>query len=145
MKICFVFHDPELCFFKYRTIWGRTRQIAIFLRGYKCVFALDRGKKVLKEKIVQLYEGFFRGEQLTLGNANFWQEFFLIKPKMAALEAEIGALQVIFLSAFDQRCGIRSDPELLRPERSRSDTLGVQKCPVNIVFKSPLSGCLRNV
>jgi hypothetical protein len=66
------------------------------MRGYKCVLALVRGKKVLKEKIVQLYEGFFRGEQLTLGNANFWQEFFLIKPKMAALEAEIGALQVIF-------------------------------------------------
>ncbi len=60
------------------------------------MLALVRGKKVLKEKIVQLYEGFFRGEQLTLGNANFWQEFFLIKPKMAALEAEIGALQVIF-------------------------------------------------
>jgi hypothetical protein len=55
---------------------------------------LYRGKKVLKEKVVQLYEGFFRGEQVTLGNANFWEEFFLIKPKIAALETEIGGLQV---------------------------------------------------
>ena len=49
---------------------------------------------MLKEKVVQLYEGFFRGEQVAVGNTNFWEEFFLIKPKMAALEAEIGSLQV---------------------------------------------------
>ncbi len=98
------------------------------------MLALVRGKKVLKEKIVQLYEGFFRGEQLTLGNANFWQEFFLIKPKMAALEAEIGALQVIFLSGYEQCCGIRSDPELLRSDRSKSDTLVMQKFPDNITY-----------
>ena len=49
---------------------------------------------MLKEKVVQLYEGFFRGDQVAVGNANFWEEFFLIKPKMAALEAEIGSLQV---------------------------------------------------
>jgi len=56
------------------------------------------GRKVLKEKITQLYEGFFRGECVTLGNANFWEEFFLLKPKMAALEAEIGSLQADQLS-----------------------------------------------
>ena len=30
-----------------------------------------------------------------LGNINFWEEFFLLKPKMGALESEIGALQVL--------------------------------------------------
>jgi hypothetical protein len=62
-----------------------------------CSVFFVRGKKVLKEKVVQLYEGFFRGEQVAAGNANFWEEFFLIKPKMAALEAEIGSLQVQFI------------------------------------------------
>ncbi|XP_023345372.1 UPF0668 protein C10orf76 homolog [Eurytemora carolleeae] len=61
------------------------------------------GKKVLKEKIVQLYEGFFRGESVTLGNINFWEEFFLLKPKMGALESEIGALQA------DQLSGVREN------------------------------------
>ena len=35
----------------------------------------------------------FRGECMTLGNINFWEEFFLLKPKMATLESEIGNLQ----------------------------------------------------
>lgn len=61
------------------------------------------GKKVLKEKVVQLYEGFFRGDQVAVSNANFWEEFFLLKPKMAALEAEIGSLQA------DQLAGVREN------------------------------------
>nr|ALS04509.1 UPF0668 protein C10orf76-like protein [Acartia pacifica] len=61
------------------------------------------GRKVLKEKIVQLYEGIFRGECMTLGNINFWEEFFLLKPKMAALESEIGNL------AADQLSGVREN------------------------------------
>jgi len=47
---------------------------------------------------VQLYEGIFRGECMTLGNINFWEEFFLLKPKMGALESEIGNLQADQLS-----------------------------------------------
>ena len=47
------------------------------------------GKRALKEKIVQLYESLFRGEQLATGNINFWEEFFLLKPKMAILEVKI--------------------------------------------------------
>ncbi|CAH0391758.1 unnamed protein product [Bemisia tabaci] len=46
-------------------------------------------KRLLKEKIVQIYESFFRGEDLTRHNPNFWSEFFLLKPKVALLEAEI--------------------------------------------------------
>lgn len=44
------------------------------------------GKKALKEKIVEVYEGLFRGEQIAVGNSNYWEEFFLLKPKMAVLE-----------------------------------------------------------
>lgn len=46
-------------------------------------------KRPLKEKIVQIYESFFKGEDLTKNNASFWDEFFLLKPKVMQLEAEI--------------------------------------------------------
>uniref|UniRef100_A0A146L9F2 UPF0668 protein C10orf76 n=4 Tax=Lygus hesperus TaxID=30085 RepID=A0A146L9F2_LYGHE len=46
-------------------------------------------KRVLKEKIVQIYESFFRGEDLASQNPNFWDELFLLKPKVSHLESEI--------------------------------------------------------
>ena len=61
------------------------------------------GKKILKEKIVEIYESLFRGDQISIGNSNFWEEFFLLKPKMAALEGEIGKLQA------DQLAGMREN------------------------------------
>ena len=42
-----------------------------------------------------MIEFVYRGESVAVGNQNFWEEFFLMKPKMAALEGEIGALQVL--------------------------------------------------
>jgi len=65
------------------------------------------GKKVLKEKIVEIYESLFRGDQIAIGNVNFWDEFFLLKPKMAALEGEIGKLQA------DQLAGMRDNLNIL--------------------------------
>lgn len=59
------------------------------------------GKKALKEKIVEIYEALFRGDQI--GNCNYWEEFFLLKPKMAVLEAEVGRLQA------DQLAGMRDN------------------------------------
>jgi len=61
------------------------------------------GKRALKEKIVEVYESLFRGEQIALGNSNYWEEFFLLKPKMAILEGEIGRLQA------DQLAGMRDN------------------------------------
>ena len=58
---------------------------------------------MFKEKIVEIYESLFRGEQVSIGNVNFWEEFFLLKPKMAALEGEIGKLQA------DQLAGMRDN------------------------------------
>ncbi|KAG8230648.1 hypothetical protein J437_LFUL010665, partial [Ladona fulva] len=49
-------------------------------------------KRQLKEKIVQIYESFFRGDDPSLGNPNFWDEFFLLKPKVPHLEGEIQKL-----------------------------------------------------
>lgn len=49
-------------------------------------------KRQLKEKVVQIYESFFRGEDLTLNNPIFWDELFLLKPKVVQLEAEIQKL-----------------------------------------------------
>lgn len=49
-------------------------------------------KRHLKGKVVQIYESFFRGEDLTSDNPTFWDEFFLLKPKIPQLEAEIQKL-----------------------------------------------------
>ncbi|XP_014256484.1 UPF0668 protein C10orf76 homolog [Cimex lectularius] len=46
-------------------------------------------KRQLKEKIVQIYESFFKGEDLARMNPNFWEELFLLKPKVTQLETEI--------------------------------------------------------
>ncbi|XP_078588857.1 armadillo-like helical domain-containing protein 3 isoform X1 [Branchiostoma floridae x Branchiostoma japonicum] len=43
-------------------------------------------KKPLKEKVVQIYESFFKGEDPSLGNPNFWDEFFLMKANVAYIE-----------------------------------------------------------
>lgn len=51
-------------------------------------------KRHLKEKVVQIYESFFKGEDLSTDNATFWDEFFLLKPKIPQLEAEIQKLSV---------------------------------------------------
>ncbi|CAG0914518.1 unnamed protein product [Notodromas monacha] len=47
-------------------------------------------RKSFKEKIVQYYEALFRGEDPSIGNASFWDEFFLLKPKISFFESEIG-------------------------------------------------------
>ncbi|XP_041979740.1 armadillo-like helical domain-containing protein 3 [Aricia agestis] len=49
-------------------------------------------KRHLKEKVVQIYESFFKGEDLTSSNPTFWDEFFLLKPKIPQLEAEMQKL-----------------------------------------------------
>jgi len=49
-------------------------------------------KKQFKEKIVQIYEAFFRGEDISAGNPNIWDEFFLLKPKVGVIEAELTKL-----------------------------------------------------
>jgi len=51
-------------------------------------------------------QNIFRGESVTLGNINFWEEFFLLKPKMGALESEIGALQVLISIVFRYVLGL---------------------------------------
>lgn len=46
-------------------------------------------KRQLKEKVVQIYESFFRGEDLSKNNPSFWDEFFLLKPNITTIENEI--------------------------------------------------------
>ncbi len=50
------------------------------------------GKGAFKEKIVQMYDVLLRGEDPRRSSAfgdTFWAEFFLVRPKMAVLEAEL--------------------------------------------------------
>ena len=52
------------------------------------------GHGVFKEKVVQMYEVLLRGEDPTVTGfgANFWSDFFLLKPKTGHLEAETSKL-----------------------------------------------------
>ncbi|XP_026680153.1 armadillo-like helical domain-containing protein 3 [Diaphorina citri] len=49
-------------------------------------------RRQLKEKVVQIYESFFQGEDLSINNPNFWDEFFLLKPKVVNFESEVDRL-----------------------------------------------------
>lgn len=46
-------------------------------------------KRLLKEKVVQIYESLFKGEDLWKNKETFWDEFFLLKPKVNQLECEV--------------------------------------------------------
>ncbi|XP_037943088.1 armadillo-like helical domain-containing protein 3 [Teleopsis dalmanni] len=45
-----------------------------------------------KEKVVYIYELFFRGEDPTIDSPEFWNEFFLLQPNVESLEAEVSKL-----------------------------------------------------
>ncbi|XP_076069430.1 armadillo-like helical domain-containing protein 3 isoform X1 [Oratosquilla oratoria] len=46
-------------------------------------------RRHLKEKVVQMYEDLFHGSDPVASNPRFWEDLFLLKPKMSALEGEI--------------------------------------------------------
>ncbi|KAL3277838.1 hypothetical protein HHI36_013178 [Cryptolaemus montrouzieri] len=46
-------------------------------------------RRQLKEKVVQIYESLFKGEELYKDNTFFWDELFLLKPKLVFMETEI--------------------------------------------------------
>lgn len=49
-------------------------------------------KKPLKEKVVQIYESFFKNEDPSKENPNFWDEFFLLRANVNYLENEFEKL-----------------------------------------------------
>lgn len=49
-------------------------------------------KVPLKEKIVQIYEALFRGENPALGNSNFWDELFLLRVNPTCFQNEFDQL-----------------------------------------------------
>ncbi|XP_057332001.1 armadillo-like helical domain-containing protein 3 [Microplitis mediator] len=46
-------------------------------------------KRQHKGKLIPIYESLFKGEDLTSGHPNFWNEVFLIKPIVTHIESEI--------------------------------------------------------
>lgn len=65
------------------------------------------GSKRPKEKIVYIYEIFFRGEDPSQNNAEFWNEFFLLQPNIDCLEAEFSKL------TSEQLIGIKENINLI--------------------------------
>ncbi|XP_023022641.2 armadillo-like helical domain-containing protein 3 isoform X1 [Leptinotarsa decemlineata] len=49
-------------------------------------------KRQFKEKVVQIYECLLKGEDVSHQNVLFWDEFFLLKPKVITIENEIQKL-----------------------------------------------------
>ncbi|GFR11429.1 armadillo-like helical domain-containing protein 3 [Trichonephila clavata] len=49
---------------------------------------IEGPKRPLKEKIVQIYEAFLQGDDPSLDNVNFWDEFFLLRPNLSFLESQ---------------------------------------------------------
>lgn len=64
-----------------------------------------------KEKVVYIYELFFRGEDPTTNSPEFWNEFFLLQANVESLEQEV----------------LKLSPELFALVRQNLQTL-VQKC-----------------
>ncbi|CAG8467056.1 7036_t:CDS:10 [Scutellospora calospora] len=71
---------------------------------------------VLKEKFVEIYENFFKGNDPSIGNPHFWSELFLLKvnstyltkciseitqDKLLAIKACIGNINKIFLKSIE--------------------------------------------
>ncbi|XP_033632908.1 armadillo-like helical domain-containing protein 3 [Asterias rubens] len=49
-------------------------------------------KMALKEKILDIYDAFFKDQDPSRGNANFWDELFLLKANVKYIESELGAM-----------------------------------------------------
>lgn len=49
----------------------------------------SQSKMELKEKILHIYDTFFQGNDPTRDNANFWEEFFLLKANVNYIEKEL--------------------------------------------------------
>eukprot|EP00057_Strongylocentrotus_purpuratus_P031226 XP_783968.3 PREDICTED: UPF0668 protein C10orf76 isoform X2 [Strongylocentrotus purpuratus] len=52
----------------------------------------SQSKIELKEKILHIYDIFFQGQDPTRDNANFWEEFFLLKANVSYIEKELDKL-----------------------------------------------------
>lgn len=51
-------------------------------------------RRQLKEKVVQIYESLLKGEEQYKDNTFFWDELFLLKPKLSVIETEIQKLSL---------------------------------------------------
>lgn len=60
--------------------------------GKKLLRKSSSNKMGLKEKVVQIYEIFFKGEDPSDDNPNFWDEFFLLKVNFSHFESEFDKL-----------------------------------------------------
>ncbi|GFT69451.1 armadillo-like helical domain-containing protein 3 [Nephila pilipes] len=83
---------------------------------------IEGPKRPLKEKIVQIYEAFLQGEDPSLDNVNFWDEFFLLRPNLYFLESqfeimtyeEVNALKDTINNLFYQCVRILKDGNQIR-------------------------------
>lgn len=60
--------------------------------GKRLLRKSSSSKMVLKEKVVQIYEIFFQGDDPSTDKPNFWDEFFLLKVNFGHIETEFDKL-----------------------------------------------------
>lgn len=63
-------------------------------------------KRHFREKVVQIYECIFKGDDMSANNALFWDEFFLLKPKVSIIEAEIQKMTLEQFAAAKQNINL---------------------------------------
>ncbi|CAH0553527.1 unnamed protein product [Brassicogethes aeneus] len=63
-------------------------------------------KRHFREKVVQIYECIFKGEDMSTNNILFWEEFFLLKPKVSIIESEIQKMTLEQFTASKQNINL---------------------------------------
>ncbi len=97
-------------------------------------------KAALKEKIVQMYDSLLRGETTHAHYEPFWAEFFLLKPKVGVLEAEVAKMATEALFSGPIKANINALFEKC------VENLSEERQPIKIVYSlQTLCGLLRSV
>lgn len=74
--------------------------------GKRLLRKSSSGKMVLKEKVVQIYEVFFQGDDPSTDKPNFWDEFFLLKVNISHIESEFDKLSSEALLALKENLNL---------------------------------------
>ncbi|PRD32064.1 UNVERIFIED_CONTAM: hypothetical protein NCL1_21608 [Trichonephila clavipes] len=73
---------------------------------------IEGPKRPLKEKIVQIYEAFLQGDDPSLDNINFWDEFFLLRVETTSKQIYCELSRTDHLTGTSAQCTSAPKPNL---------------------------------
>ena len=101
---------------------------------------MSSSKKELKEKVVKLYEAWFKSDLESLvENENYWNEFFLLKPNCKSIESilfklnkqELNQYKNLFSLIFTQSVLILNGDNYIKIANSLVTLFTLSKCLIN--------------